>query len=117
MRINAHRHIADDVLVDACLPLKLLDHWTGSIDVEQDEVRLAVAVDLVGEGFEATGFGLCDFALIALDAFGGLRRKRVNLGRTEVLTRKANILLKRHVPVPFPRPNAYLSPTEPKSGR
>ena len=38
----------------------------GGLDVEQHEVRLAVALDLVGEALEAPGLGLGDLALVRL---------------------------------------------------
>jgi hypothetical protein len=56
---------ADDVFVDRGLALQLGDDAGGGIDVEQHEVRLAVALDLVGEVLEAPGFGLGDLALVA----------------------------------------------------
>ncbi len=60
----------------------------GALDVEHHEVRLAVAVDLVGETLEAPGFGLGDLAAALLDDFGGIGGERVDLSLAQILARQ-----------------------------
>ena len=60
-------------------------------------MRLAVAVDLVGEILEAPGLGLGDLAFILLDDFGGLAASCVDLSSgSEVLTRQEYMLVQSH---------------------
>jgi hypothetical protein len=99
--VDADGQPADDVFVDAVLPLELGDHRARRFDVEEHEVRLAVAVDLVGEVLETPGLGLGDLALAGLDDFGGCCGQGVHLSLAQVLAREKDMLVQRHARVPF----------------
>src|SRR5690606_31836197 len=101
MGLDADRQVTDHVLVDAALTLKLGDDFARAFDVEQHEVRLAVAVNLVGEVLEAPGLGLGDLALAILDDFGGGGGEGIVLSLAQVLPRQKYMLVQRHARVPF----------------
>ena len=101
MLLDADGEPADHVLADAVLPLELGDDRAGALEIEQHEVRLAVAVDLVGEALEAPGLGLGDLAAALFDDFGGTGGERVDLSLAQILARQKNMLVQRHARVPF----------------
>ena len=101
MLVDANRHEADHVLVDRGLTLKLGDHARRGIDVEQHEMRLAVALDPVGQVLEAPGLRLGNLALIGFDDACGIGGQLVDLSLAQILAREKNMLVKRHARVPF----------------
>ena len=100
MLVNAHGHIADDIFVDLRLALELGDAIARSIEVEQHEMRLAVALDLVGQALEAPGLGLGDLALVGFDNLGSCGSQRIDLRLAQILARQEDMLVKRHA-LPF----------------
>ena len=93
MLVDADGQPADHVFVDRGLTFQLGNGAGGRFDVQQHEVRLAVALDLVGEVLEAPGFGLGDLALVGLDDLGGGGSKRIDLRLAEVLARQEHVLI------------------------
>ena len=77
--VDADRHVADHVLVDAGLTLQFGDGVARCVDLEHHVMRLAVLRDLVSEAAKAPGFGLDDLALVVFDNLGGDFRQRVYL--------------------------------------
>src|SRR5690349_20619088 len=65
--VHTHRQKADDVLVDAHLPLHLRHRRVRRLDVHQRVVRLAVLVDAEREALQAPVLGLADRAAGAGD--------------------------------------------------
>ena len=97
MGVDADGEEADDVLVDVRLALQLGNRGRRRIDVERDVMGLAVLGDAIGEGLQAPGLGLDDLSPIVGDDLGGVFGERIDLGLSQVLTRKEDMLLKRHV--------------------
>ena len=64
-------------------------------------MRLAVLLNLVSEVLETPIFGFLDGATIVGDQLRRVFRKRVDLGLSQILTRKENMLVKRHVHAPM----------------
>ena len=93
MLVNAHGEVTDDVLVDAGLALELGNDGAGAFDVQQNEVRLAVAVDLVSEVLETPGLGLGHLAVVCFDDLGGRRGQCIDLGLAQVLAREKDVLV------------------------
>ncbi len=73
---------ADDVGREAHAPLHLGDGRRRSVDVHQRVVRLAVLLDLEGEGLEAPVLGLADLAAAFGDDIGEFFRQRLDLRLT-----------------------------------
>ena len=101
MGVDADRHEADHVFVDAGLALQLGHRRRGRVDVEHDVMRLAVLGDAVGEAAQAPGFSLDHLAAVVGDNLGGVFRERIDLGLCQVLAREENMLVKRHVPCTY----------------
>ena len=59
-------------------------------------MRLAVALDLVGEVLEAPGFGLGDLALSGFNDLGGGGGQRINLRLAKVLASQEHVLIESH---------------------
>jgi len=97
MLVHADGEEADHVLIDVRLAFELGNGRGGRIDVEHHEMRLAVLRDAVGEGLEAPGFGLDDLPAIVGENLGSVFRERIHLGLGQILTRKENMLVERHV--------------------
>ena len=97
MLVDGDRHVTDHVFVDAGLALEFCNDGAGALDVEQNEVRLAIAVDLVGEVLEAPGLRLGDLAIVLLDNLGSLRCQCIDLSLAQILARKEHVLVKSHV--------------------
>ena len=91
--VDAHGQVTDHVFVDPGLALELRHDGARALDVQQHEVRLAVAVDLVGEVLEAPGLGLGHLAVELLDDLGGRRGQRVDLSLAQVLAREKDVLV------------------------
>ncbi len=97
MRVDADRHEAEDVFVEAGLALKLGHRRGRGIDVEHDVMRLAVLGDAVGEAAQAPCFSLDHRSAVVGDDLGGVFRERIDLGLSQILAREENMLVKRHV--------------------
>src|SRR5687768_772252 len=96
MRVNAERHVTDDVFIDLGLALQLCDERRRSVDLEHHIMRLAVLLDAVGKAPETPGLGLYDLTAIILDDLGGGFRQPVDLRLRKVLTRQKDMLVERH---------------------
>src|SRR4051812_18279777 len=94
--LDADADIADHVFADPLLALDLGDRRRRRVDVEQDEVRLAVLVHAVGEGANPPILGLGDLTAETFDDTGHLGRQFFHLLGARVLTREKNMLIKRH---------------------
>ena len=100
MLVDADGEEADDVFVEALLPLDLGDRGGRRIDVEEREVRLAVLLDAVGEGLQAPRLDLGDLAAGALDDALELLDKRLDLLGRHILSRHEYVFVQRHL-MPF----------------
>jgi hypothetical protein len=68
----------------------------GSLDIHQRVMRLAILLDLIGEGFQPPIFRLADGAAIFLDDGLILLLQRVRLLRRNILARKEHMLIAWH---------------------
>jgi len=96
MGFDGDGHVTKNVFVDLRLALEFSNNVAGSFEGEHHIMRLAVLGDLVGQGAKTPGFGLGDLATIFFDDVGSCRRKRINLGLSQILTRKEYVLVKSH---------------------
>ena len=71
--------VAEAAHAAEALALEFGDGITRSVEIEHDEMRLAVLLNLVGEAAKAPGFGLHDLTLILFDDLGGVFSQRIYL--------------------------------------
>src|SRR6202012_4858923 len=99
VRVDAHGHVADHVLVDRDLALHLDDGRGRRIDLHHHVMRLAVLRDAIGEAAQTPGLRLDDLAAIILDDLGRGLGERIDLRLGEILTREKHMLVQSHVAV------------------
>ena len=101
MRIDADRHVAKNVFVDAHLALHLVHGSSRCVDVHERVVSLAVLLDAVGEGLEAPVFYAPDLAAVSFDNTLVLFDEGINLLSGHILPGKEYVFVKSHVSFAF----------------
>src|SRR5262245_6737863 len=100
--VDAHREVAQDILVEALLPFDLGKRRRGRVDIHEGEMRLAVLAQAVAERLEAPVLGFADAAAHLFNDSLELGGQLVDLLRRHVLTRQVHVFIKRHESA-FPR--------------
>src|SRR4051812_1779113 len=116
--VDAHRHEAQDVFIDAHLALHLGDGRGRGVDVEQAVVGLAVLLDAVAEGLEAPIFVLGHLAAALGQDFGERVGQFLDLLGRNVLAGEIDMLVEGHEAPSFWFNTASLarSPSEARKG-
>ena len=96
MRLDADRKIAKHILIEALLPLDLIECSRRRIDIEKRHVRLAVLANAIGEGLQTPVFILRHFATHLPDDSGQLRGQFLDLLRAQILAREIDVFVQRH---------------------
>src|SRR5262245_24535549 len=112
--VDAHREIAQDILVEALLALDLGQRRGRRIDVHEGEMRLAILAQAVAQRFEAPVFGLAERAAHLFDDALELGGQLIDLLRRHVLTRQVHVLIEWHeTAFPFSCRRSGAKPLEP----
>src|SRR5262249_4236826 len=99
--VDAHREIAQHVLVEPLLALDLVHHRWRRIEIHKRVVRLAVLAQAIGKRLDAPLLELRDLAPQLFDDAFELGGQLFDLLRTHILARQEHVFVKRHA-MPFP---------------
>jgi hypothetical protein len=99
--VDADRHVAQDVFMDAHLALHFLHGIGRRVDVHQREMRLAVLVDAVLKRLQAPAFHFFHLAAAFFKDALEMRHKLFGLLGRNVLACKEHVLVISHCFLPF----------------
>src|SRR5262249_3388578 len=102
--VDAHREIAQHVLVEPLLTLDLVHRRRRRIEIHERVVRLAVLAQAVGKRFDAPLFELGDLAAQLLDDAFELGGQFFDLLRAHTLPVQGDVFVKRHAMPSLVRP-------------
>ena len=77
--VDTHRHVAQDVLVEAQAALEFAERLCRGIDVHEDIMALAVLLDAVGQRFQSPDLGLGHLSAPSLNQGFHLARQVLDL--------------------------------------